>query len=134
MPGSSEAELAAMAAAGVMVERKPVPVDLLAKRTRLMVHAGQHGILNLALAAGIAQIAVPQHLEHTFHALRAERLGVLKIVQPRNIKVETFVGLVRALYDDRAIHSAAQAFATEKRSFYTQDIAALIREKCRPIL
>ena len=134
MPGASEAELAAMAAAGVMVERKPVPVDLLAKRTRLMVHAGQHGILNLALAAGIAQIAVPQHLEHTFHALSAERLGVLKIVQPRDIKVETFVGLVRALYDDRAMHSAAQAFATEKRSFYTQDIAALIREKCRPLL
>ncbi len=134
MPGASEAELAAMAAAGVMIERKPVPVDLLAKRTRLMVHAGQHGILNLALAAGIAQLAVPQHLEHTFHALRAERLGVLKIVQPRDVEVESFVALVRGLYEDVAMHRAAQAFATEKRAYYGQDIAALIREKCRAIL
>ncbi len=133
MPGASDAELAEMAAAGVVIERRPVPVDLLAKRTRLMVHAGQHGILNLALAAGIAQLAVPQHLEHTFHAKRAERLGVLKIVQPRDVLVETFVALVRELYDDRAMHSKAQAFAAEKRDFYQQDISALIRDKCRSL-
>ena len=129
MPGASDDELAEMMAAGVMIERKPVPVDLLAKRTRLMIHAGQHGILNLALAAGIPQIAVPQHLEHLFHAKRAEGLGLLQVVPPRTIVADEFVVLVRSAYSNMKMRDAALDFAAKNRSFYGLNIEALIREK-----
>ena len=60
---------------GVHVERSPVPVDLIARRSRLMVNAAQHGTLCLGLAAGLPQVSVPQDLEKQYHAEAAELLG-----------------------------------------------------------
>ena len=79
---------------GIHVEQSPVPVDLLAKRTRLMVNAAQHGILCLALAAGLPQVSVPQHLEQTYHAEATASRGVLRSVSRAESDVESFKSIV----------------------------------------
>ena len=133
MPGASEAEIADFSASGIVMENAPVPVDLLARRTRLMVHAGQHGIVNLALAAGIPQFAIPQHMEHLLHASRIKALGMADYVMPQNIDAGSFRDLVHGAYNSQAMQDAAQDFARIKRPIYLQDIHAGIREACAHI-
>src|SRR5690606_8864924 len=65
---------------GVLVEQSPVPVDLVARRSRLLVNAGQHGTLCLGLAAGLPQVSVPQQPEQEYNAEAVERRGVLKSI------------------------------------------------------
>ncbi|MFD1332132.1 glycosyltransferase, partial [Methylopila musalis] len=80
LPRADDALADALAARGVIVERAPVPVDLIARRSRLALHAGQHGALCMALACGLPQVAAPQHLEQLYHARRAEAAGVLTVL------------------------------------------------------
>lgn len=54
---------ARLAASGMVLESSPVPVADIVRRSRLLLHAGQHGMLSMGLLAGLPQVAVPQNLE-----------------------------------------------------------------------
>ncbi len=56
----------------------------IARRTRLFVHFGQHGSLCMGLGMGLAQVAIPQHLEHLYHA--AARRGSGQRRRPRRLR------------------------------------------------
>ena len=77
IPGIDDEVAEDLTRRGVFVERSPVPVDLVAKRSRLMVNAAQHGTLCLGLASGLPQVSVPQQREQEYNAEAAERRGVL---------------------------------------------------------
>lgn len=69
-----------MTAAGVQVLTRPAPLEEIAARSRIMVNAGQHGSLCTGIGMGLPQVAIPRHLEHLFHARRAEALGAVRVV------------------------------------------------------
>jgi UDP:flavonoid glycosyltransferase YjiC (YdhE family) len=119
---------------GIHVEQSPVPVDLLAKRTRLMVNAAQHGILCLALAAGLPQVSVPQHLEQTYHAEATASRGVLRSVSRAERDVESFKSIVLGAYEDRSLGQRARELARELRPHFQANQRKLIRRRIAAVM
>lgn len=115
IPGLDAAAAERLAARGVTVETAPVPVDAIARRTRLLLSAGQHGILCLGLGAGLPQVAAPQHLEQGYHARRAAEAGVMRVVSREERSAEAFRSAVRDAYARPATAVRARALAAELR-------------------
>ena len=107
---------ARLAASGMVLESSPVPVVDIVRRSRLLLHAGQHGMLSLGLLAGLLQVAVPQNLEQLFHAQRAEPAGVARVIAPRECVEEQLFKTVVALYDDGMAREAARCLAMSLRA------------------
>lgn len=134
MPGVDDALAAELTAAGLIVERAPVPVEEIGRRSRLMLHSGQHGSLCMGLGLGLLQIAFPQHLEHLFHARRAQALGTLDIIEARTLDADAIRGKILAAYHDRPRHALARAVAEDLYPSLFGDIHTLVRQRILPLL
>lgn len=132
-PGIAAERAGRLAAAGVIVETAPVPVQAIGNRTRLMLHSGQHGSLCMGLGLGIAQVAFPQHLEHLLHARRAEALGTVEIA-PRGADAATLRNLILAAYHDMPRHQAARDGSSTLYPDLFGDIVTLVRQAILPAL
>ena len=100
---------------GMVLESEPVPVDDIARRSRLLLNAGQHGILSLGLFSGLAQVCLPQHSEQRHHAACAERAGVAAVVRNgAQLGTELQDAVMRA-YHQSDIHEAAYLLAKSLR-------------------
>lgn len=127
LPNAGDVVRAELAAAGMILEVAPVPVDLIAARSRLLLNSGQHGILNLGIAAGIPQVCFPQHLEQIYHARRAEAAGVARLIDSAAIADGGLPDLCRQVHDDAAMRRTTLDVARALRPFYAQDAAPMIR-------
>lgn len=129
-PGAPREALERLAsAAGVVVEEKPVPVEEIARRSRMIVHSAQHGIMCLGLACGLPQVALPQHLEQEYHARRAESLGVLRRLPRRAENVGALRAVFMDVYESAAIRSAAREVARKVRPSFGIDAGRAIRAR-----
>jgi UDP:flavonoid glycosyltransferase YjiC (YdhE family) len=106
---------ARLAASGMILEPAPIPVDLIARRSRLVLNAGQHGILCLGLFAGLPQVALPQHLEQDFHARRAEAAGVARVLPFRDRTRDRIVESIVAAWSDAGLAARAVKLAGSLR-------------------
>ncbi|HEX7873919.1 MAG TPA: nucleotide disphospho-sugar-binding domain-containing protein [Sphingobium sp.] len=120
--------------AGIRMEAQPVPVGEIAARSRLIIHSGQHGILCLGLAAGLPQIAIPQHLEQLYHARRCEALGTGRVVTLEQRRAEEMRAMIRAAYADEGLLQTARDTARRLAPQFAVDPAAVIRERLLPLL
>lgn len=105
-----------LAASGMVLEPSPVPVDEIARRSRLILNAGQHGILCLALYAGLPQVALPQHMEQLFHARRAEAADCVRVVTGQDWETDRLIEVVRTAYDDAGLQARARRVAEQLRA------------------
>jgi UDP:flavonoid glycosyltransferase YjiC (YdhE family) len=119
---------------GVQVERSPLPVDLLVKRTRLMVNAAQHGTLCICLAAGLPQVSVPQQLEQQYSAEAAESRGVLRLMDKAEIDVDRFRSIVLDAYEDAAMARRARDLADDLRPHFQANQRKLIRRRIAAVM
>lgn len=132
--GIEDAAAEELARRGVQVERSPVPVDLIAKRSRLMVNAGQHGTLCLGLAAGLPQVSAPQDLEKQYNAEAAAREGVLTIVDKADREAERFRSIVLGAYEDAAMARNARDLADALRPQFQENQRKLIRRRLSEVM
>ena len=107
---------ARLAASGMVLESSPVPVADIVRRSRLLLHAGQHGILSVGLLAGLPQVAVPQNLEQLFHAQRVEAAGVARVIPHRECDAKRLFRSVMALYEDGTARDTARSLAMSLRA------------------
>ena len=105
-----------LAASGMVLENAPVPVDHIVRRSRLLLHAGQHGMLSVGLLAGLPQVALPQNLEQLFHAQKAEEAGVARVLVARDHVEERLVAAVNGMYADATAREAARSMALTLRA------------------
>lgn len=105
-----------LAASGMVLEPAPVPVDEIARRSRLLLNAGQHGILSLGLFAGVAQVCLPQHREQLYHARCAATAGVARVVEKGGDVRTALHETVMAAYGDSALQGNAQRLAGSLRA------------------
>ena len=134
MPGVPDALAHTLSQAGVLIERQPLPITQIAARAKLMVHAGQHGVMCMALGIGLPQVAFPRHLEHLYHAQRTRALGTLSLV-PRDIRdPDQMRATILAAYHDNATRTLARHRATQLRPSLLGDARALIRQQIGPLL
>lgn len=128
MPGL-EAELAGrLAASGVHIEHAPLAPAEIARRARIMVHAGQHGSLCMALGMGLPQIALPQQLEQQFHAWRAEMSGTVHVLSRAMRAPDAIVAAIRAAYDDVVLAARARDLARTLRQLLASNEVGALRD------
>lgn len=134
IPGIDDRTAEDLTRRGVHVERSAVPVDLVAKRSRLMINAAQHGTLCMGLAAGLPQVSVPQQREQLYNALAAERRGVLVNVEKDNRGAERFRSIVLDAYEDAALARRARDVADELKPHFQQNQRKLIRRRIAAVM
>jgi hypothetical protein len=72
---------------GVIVENAPLPPQQIAARSRVTLHAGNHGMSSLCLRTGLPFVAIPQQMEHRFNASRAEEAGLARCMRKHEVTV-----------------------------------------------
>ena len=125
MPNIDDALAARLSAAGVIIERQPVAVDDIARRTRLLLNGGQHGIISLGLAAGLPQVCFPQHLEQLYSARQVENAGA-GVTIGRSATTDYILAAVNAAYHDERLTQNARLAAGQVRPLLAQDADAMI--------
>lgn len=125
MPNIDDALAARLSAAGVIIERQPVAVDDIARRTRLLLNGGQHGIISLGLAAGLPQVCFPQHLEQLYSARQVEGANA-GVTMGRTATTADILAAVNAAYHDEGLTQNARLAAGQVRPLLAQDADAII--------
>ncbi|PPD46572.1 MAG: hypothetical protein CTY15_00700 [Methylocystis sp.] len=121
-------------APGVTLEARPVPVEEIARRSRMIVHSSQNGILALGLACGLSQAAAPQHLEQEFNARKAESLGVLRRLPRRAAEASVLGDVLMDAYESQEMRRAAQAVAQTVRPVFEVDVSQAIRTRLDAVM
>jgi UDP:flavonoid glycosyltransferase YjiC (YdhE family) len=119
---------------GVMVETGPVPMQEIARRSRLLLNAAQPGSLCFGLAEGIPQVCIPSHLEQLHNARRAAQLGSVHVIEKDARETEHIVATVREAYEDAALQERAAAVAHEVGPLFAVDLHESIRQRVSAIL
>lgn len=123
-----------LTACGVAVERQPLPHDLIAARSRIMVHAGQHGATCLGLSLGLPQLALPCQSEQAENARRVEALGVARrFDRPRHDPAAIAAAITR-LHADATMGQRAREVSRSLRPLLVGDTAAQIRTTVDAVL
>lgn len=131
VPGASAEVKELFADAGVTIETRPVPFAQINKRSRLLLHSGQHGTLCMGLGMGLGQVAFPQHLEHLFHAQRASDLSPVRIVGPRTRDADEISAAILDAYE----YGGNDGAAVERlRPELFGDIGAIVRGRILPLI
>lgn len=122
-----------LAASGMILEKNPVPVEQIAKRSRLLLNAGQHGILCLGLFAGLPQVCLFQHREQRFHAQCAADRGVAQLVYPNAREAGALRETILAAYHNGQMQSRAKDLATELQAGLGAPPEVLLETAIAPI-
>jgi UDP:flavonoid glycosyltransferase YjiC (YdhE family) len=86
----------------ITIEDVPVPPQQIAARSRLALHAGNHGIASLCLRTGLPFVAIPQQLEQTFNASRAEAAGLARRIRRNQMTVPDIHRAIYEVYESGA--------------------------------
>jgi hypothetical protein len=105
---------------GVIIEDAPVQANLIARRSRLVLNAGQHGTLALALLSGLPQVCVCFHMEQTWHAQAAQRAGVAQMLPSTGLTPEAVIAAIRGVYEDDTAAQRARQTALALRADVTE--------------
>ena len=133
LPGAPPGVAARLAASGMVLEPAPLAPAQIAARTRLVLSAGQHGILSLALFAGLPQVCVPQHREQDWHARAAHAAGVAQVLPRAQVTTERLVAMVQACHADPALRASAKALARRLHDDLPDEPHSILAERLRPL-
>jgi len=134
IPGIENPQAEDLARRGVHVERSAVPIDLVAKRSRLLVNAAQHGTLCMGLAAGLPHVSVPQHKEQEFNAAAVRDHGVLVAVDEADRNAERFRSIVLDAYENAEMARRARDLAEDLRPRFQENQRKLIRRRIAAVM
>ncbi|MBA3897156.1 MAG: glycosyl transferase-like UDP-glucuronosyltransferase [Sphingomonadaceae bacterium] len=110
IPDAPEAFLKRLRGAGLKVEPRPVSWELIARRSRLIVSHGGHGLLCTALLSGVPHLVTHYDLEKSLNAAALERIGVGMGV-PLRADRATITAAIASAYGDDAMAERARAAA-----------------------
>ena len=107
--------LSRLAAAGARVDITPQPIAGILAGSRLVVHLGGHGLAAEALAAGVPQLILGNHIEQNLNGEALERAGVGRLV--KTYLPGTRLESDESLIDDDAMAARADAIGSRLREF-----------------
>jgi UDP:flavonoid glycosyltransferase YjiC (YdhE family) len=134
LPAASPELADMLTKSGMIVEPAPMPANEIARRSRMIVSSGQHGMLCLGLFAGLPQVCMPQHNEQDWHARAAEREGVAKVAGWGERSTENIRRLIETTYHDTKMFERAAEVALALRSDLTDDPDQKIKNAVAPII
>lgn len=100
------------------------PHSELFARASVIVHQGGAGTLHTALASGRPMLIVPHAHDQGDNAVRAERLGVARVLFPSQYRRAAVRAALRTLLTDSTVHERAAAVASRVRAEHGADRAS----------
>ena len=134
IPGLDEEVAADFTRRGIQVEQAPVPVELVAKRTRLLVNAAQHGTLCMGVSAGLPQVSVPQHREQEYHAEAVKGRGALVWLEETGRDTGQVRSVIRNAYEDAGMAGRARHLSHEVGHVFLQNQRKSIRRRIAEVM
>ncbi|MDQ2065578.1 hypothetical protein Q9295_04280 [Xinfangfangia sp. CPCC 101601] len=132
-PAASEAAKARLAASGMVIEEKPISFNMIAQRSRVMLHPAPHGSICTAALAGLPQIGLPGHREQLCHARRAEAAGICKVLPPAAAP-EAIIAAIEGVYHDPKALPRAHALARDLRQDFPEHPMAALSHRLAPLV
>lgn len=132
LPSASAEVAERLSSAGVVLEPAPLSHEEIRARSRMLIHAGQHGSLCMGLYTGLPQVALPTDLERGAHSRGAAAQGGCVLLPPRGKTRSALVEGFLSAYEDSAAPARALALATDLRAALPSDFAADLRDRLRP--
>jgi UDP:flavonoid glycosyltransferase YjiC (YdhE family) len=115
-----KAPLDRLAAAGARIDVEPQPTARILAATRLVVHLGGHGLAAEALAAGVPQLVLADHIEHHLYGEAVEQAGVGRLIDTYLPEARLEACELQSLIDDDAMAARAEALAGRLRRVTTR--------------
>lgn len=137
VPGLDPTIEKSVASVGVVVEREPVPLDLISRRSRLIISHGGCGTVSFALAAGIPQIVIAFDIEKLLAGKAIERLGAgrcMRLQRDNPLEGPLLAQAILDAADDQTMASRAQSVAPGFRSRLAEDPAERIADAVEDLL
>lgn len=127
VPGNDSKLRADIAALGIAVEPRPIPIDRVIARSRLCINHGAHGIIATMMLGGVPQIMLPFDLEKRLHSEAVARIGLGLLPAATEEAIPQLTAVVRAAHDDsnmaQRARDAAPAFAARMAVPYGAAVA-----------
>lgn len=108
VPGIDTQLRTAIAALGVAVEPRPVPIDRIVARSRLCLNHGAHGIICAMLLGGVPQVMVPLDMEKRLHSEAVVRIGLGTMPGADETMIARLKDAVLAAYHDAPLAKRAR--------------------------
>jgi UDP:flavonoid glycosyltransferase YjiC (YdhE family) len=112
-----KAQLDRLAAAGARVDTSPQPIVDVLVNSRLVVHLGGGALAAEALAAGVPQLILANHVEQNFYGEALEGAGVGRLVRTYLPETRLESDEIMSMIDDDTIAARADALGSHVRSF-----------------
>jgi UDP:flavonoid glycosyltransferase YjiC (YdhE family) len=116
------------------VEEKPLPPGEIARRARVLVHAGNHGTSCLGIRAGLPQVTLPRYHEHVFDGRQIAAAGAGRTVEHGAWTVPNIQAAIRDVWDNSAFTERAETLARELASQFEDDPAETIADRIEAVI
>lgn len=113
--GASPAQMADLERHGFIVERRPLPFEDIARRSRITMSSGGMGFLSSSLAAGVPVVAIHYDLEKRLNGEAVTRLQLGGHVHAAQIQADAFATSLRQLYQNDSFQRRAREMAPSFR-------------------
>ena len=114
---------------GIIIEEAAVPPRLIAARSRVALHAGNHGTASLCLRTGLPFVAIPQQREQMFNASRAESAGLGRMIRKHEVTVPDIHKAIYEIYESEEAPHRATELAHHVAPEFANDPVDLIAER-----
>lgn len=116
------------------VQDKPLPPAEIVRRSRLLVHAGNHGMSCLGLRAGIPQVTLSGQAEHTYDGRQLAAAGVGATIERNHWSVPAIQNVIREAWSNAQMAERAAALARELASQFRDDPGEATADRVEAII
>jgi UDP:flavonoid glycosyltransferase YjiC (YdhE family) len=118
----------------IAVETSPLLPGEIARRARILVHGGNHGMSCLGLRAGLPQVALAANPEHVFDARQLASLGVAIPVEFRHWSVPRIHSAIREAWESRLLLHRAREVAQDLATDFAGDSGDMTADRIEAVL
>ena len=133
-PGLSLRDIERLETGGVRVLARPAIAGLQLRRTRLVVHAGGHGLAAAAILAGTPQIILDYDVEKELTGRALEKAGLARRHRFDATSSAAIRESIVAAYADPALDLAAREAAARHADCRRSDAAIAVADRCEMAL
>jgi rhamnosyltransferase subunit B len=130
MANPSDAQRERIQALGMILEDQPVPFEEIARRSKLVISHGSHGLIAKCVLAGIPILSVVNMLERELNAQAVERMGVGTHFSMKGLNARVLAEKIHAMWNDDSLSQQcalnAQRLGQRRTSRYSCEVRELL--------
>lgn len=116
------------------VQDQPLPPGEIVRHSRLLVHAGNHGMSCLGLRAGIPQVTLSAQPEHVYDGRQLAAAGVGAVIERNHWSVPTIQKVIREAWSNTPMAERAAALAQELAPQFRNDPGEATADRVEAII